>query len=175
MNDTERPKDETERIMGSFTNFIGAEQEKELKQWNREHPQYAKTPEELINECPEEDDDTFNYVEPTKIQVKVRIISDRDYLKSELEAKRSIKCVHLVFRPANKDFMTLFKKCPNLKLVQIPKSYYVSVSQTMRELMIEKKVIFIEGDVWGHRRDISPWAVVTIEKSIYDEAEAKFK
>jgi hypothetical protein len=34
--------------------------------------------------------------------------------------------------------------------------------------------MLIMGDVWGHRKDLSTWATVNVEKSALDSARDKF-
>lgn len=118
------------------------------------------------------------YVEPETIERELRVISNRDDLK-KLDPERPsatnvTKNVHMAFRPSSKDIMVLTGKLPGLEIIQTPKSYRSSISSAMEIYLENIQVALIEGDVWGHRKDINEWAKVRIPKSKYDAAVSKF-
>ena len=86
--------------------------------------------------------------------MKYRILSSREEINS-LELKERI--VHFSFRPSNKDIFKLVEACPNLKAVQIPKSYIKTVSKTTNMFLEMQGIAILEGDVWGHRKDIDEY------------------
>ena len=131
---------------------------------------------EQTNNIPEATDKI--YVEPETVAVVLRVISNRDDLM-KLESERPsaanvTKGVHLAFRPSSKDIMVLTNKLPGLEIVQTPKSYRSSISSAMQIYLENIQIALIEGDVWGHRKDINEWADVKILKSKYDAAVSKF-
>jgi hypothetical protein len=131
---------------------------------------------EQPNNIPEATDKI--YVEPETVAVVLRVISNRDDLM-KLESERPsaanvTKGVHLAFRPSSKDIMVLTNKLPGLEIVQTPKSYRSSISSAMQIYLENIQIALIEGDVWGHRKDINEWADVKILKSKYDAAVSKF-
>ena len=86
--------------------------------------------------------------------MKYRILNSREEINS-LELKERI--VHFSFRPSNKDIFKLVEACPNLKAVQIPKSYIKTVSKTTNMFLEMQGIAILEGDVWGQRKDIDEY------------------
>jgi len=67
------------------------------------------------------------------------------------------RMVHLAFRPSNMDVMSLINQCPRLRAVQIPPSYYRTMSDAARQFLEIQGVTVLKGDVWGHRKDIDEY------------------
>jgi len=70
--------------------------------------------------------------------------------------------VHFCFRPSEKDVFKLTHKCPNVKIVQLPESYYSTLSNTTKTLLSIKNIEIHVGNVWGHRTDIDKYITVDI-------------
>lgn len=114
------------------------------------------------------------------IDVKIRVISDREEIDS-LSPRE--KMVHLAFRASNVDFVKLMQKCPRLQAVQMPPSYKKTMSSALAGFLQMQGIDMIEGDVWGHRKDIDEYFTVPdetvatiksmIEKGITPEETAK--
>ena len=68
--------------------------------------------------------------------------------------------VHLTFRPSNKDIFGLVETCPKIEVVQLPKSYINTVSKSIEMFLEMQRIQLIEGDVWGHRKDINEYYTV---------------
>jgi len=84
--------------------------------------------------------------------MQIRVISTKEEI-GELSADERI--VHCAFRPNYKDVHHILDMCPKLEAIQIPKSYYDTIAETVTLLLKDKKVELIEGDVQGHRKDVS--------------------
>ncbi|MDD3247105.1 MAG: DUF1699 family protein [Methanosarcina sp.] len=89
--------------------------------------------------------------------MKIRIVSSRDEI---LSLNPNEKVIHFAFRPSNKDVFLLVEICPRLEVVQLPKSYQKTISKSMEMFLGMQKVQLIEGDVWGHRKDINEYYTV---------------
>ena len=111
--------------------------------------------------------------ENVTVPITVRVVSNRRDLET-LESDRSIKSVHVAFRPSGKDILLVHKKFPNLQLVQLPKSYRATIAGFIENYLADQSIMLIMGDVWGHRKDLSTWATVNVEKSALDSARDKF-
>lgn len=109
--------------------------------------------------------------EPT-VEIPMRIISKRSELKG-MAGDRSVKSVHMAFRPSNIDLLTAVKKFPNVQLVQLPKSYRDTLAKSMEMYLADQNIMLIVGDVWGHRKDISEWVSIKIPTTMLDEARSK--
>jgi hypothetical protein len=83
--------------------------------------------------------------------MKIRIVSSREEINS-LEPGE--KLIHLTFRPANTDIFSLVQTCPNVKAIHIPSSYIRTISNSIRTFLDMQGIALLEGDVWGHRKDI---------------------
>ena len=96
--------------------------------------------------------------------MKIRIISSREEINS---IRPNEKAVHLAFRASNVDFLNLLKKVPRLQMVQVPPSYMKTMSKAIEVFLDMQGVKLLEGDVWGHRKDIDEY--FTVEDSTIQE------
>jgi hypothetical protein len=87
--------------------------------------------------------------------MKIRIVSNKEEI-STLNPNERI--VHLAFRPSNQDIFALVEACPRLEVIQIPKSYKSTISKSIEIFLDMKRINLIEGDVWGHRKDLNEYA-----------------
>ncbi|MBZ3935278.1 DUF1699 family protein [Methanimicrococcus blatticola] len=92
--------------------------------------------------------------------MKIRIISSKDEIGT---LKTGDKIVHLAFRPSNKDIMTLVSLCPSVKAIHIPSSYKKTLSESIQMFLTMHNVVLLEGDVWGHRKDINEYFEIPAE------------
>ena len=95
--------------------------------------------------------------------MKIRVVSSKDEI-STLDPDEEI--VHLAFRPSSKDIFALVNTCPGLKALHIPSSYNKTVSSSIGMFLEMKQIQLMEGDVWGHRKDINEY--YEIKASILD-------
>jgi len=86
--------------------------------------------------------------------MKIRVVSSRDEIPHLNPAE---KVIHLAFRPSNKDIFSLVQTCPKVEVIQIPSSYRRTVSKSIEMFMQMQDIKLIEGDVWGHRKDINEY------------------
>lgn len=86
--------------------------------------------------------------------MKIRIISSKDEIRT---LKSADKIVHLAFRPSNTDVMTLISLYPSVKAIHIPSSYKRTLSESIQMFLAMQNVALLEGDVWGHRKDINEY------------------
>jgi hypothetical protein len=87
--------------------------------------------------------------------MKIRVVSSSEEI-STLNPNERI--VHLAFRPSNKDILRLVEACPKIEVIQLPKSFKSTVSKSIELFLDMKRIRLIEGDVWGHRKDINVYA-----------------
>ncbi len=86
--------------------------------------------------------------------MKIRVVSSSEEI-STLNPNERI--VHLAFRPSNKDIFVLVEACPKIEVIQLPKSYKSTISKSIEMFLEMQKIQLIEGDVWGHRKDINAY------------------
>ena len=96
--------------------------------------------------------------------MKMRVVSCRDEIFN-LNPNEHI--VHLAFRPSNKDVFGLVDSCPKIEAIQLPKSYRSTVSKSIEMFLEMQKVQLLEGDVWGHRKDINEY--YTVPSSVIEQ------
>src|SRR5690606_18876998 len=89
--------------------------------------------------------------------MKIRVVSTGNEI---LSLNPNEKVVHLAFRPSNKDVFLLVETCPKLEVIQLPKSYRRTVSRAIEMFLEMQKVELLEGDVWGHRKDINEYFII---------------
>ena len=89
--------------------------------------------------------------------MKIRVVSSREEI-STLNPQERI--VHLAFRPSNKDIFELVEACPKIEVIQLPKSYFNTVSKSIGMFLKMQRIQLLQGDVWGHRKDIDEYYIV---------------
>jgi hypothetical protein len=96
--------------------------------------------------------------------MKIRIISSREEINS---LRPNEKAVHMSFRASNVDYLNLLQKVPRLQLVQVPSSYMKTMSKAIEVFLEMQGVKLLQGDVWGHRKDLDEY--FNIEDSTIEE------
>lgn len=96
--------------------------------------------------------------------MKIRVVSSKDEINT-LSTDEEI--IHLAFRPSNKDIFELVQTCPEMKALHIPGSYKKTVSKSILLFLDMQNIKLLEGDVWGHRKDINEY--YEIKKSVFDK------
>ena len=86
--------------------------------------------------------------------MRIRVVSSREEI---FTLNPNERLVHLAFRPSNKDILGLVETCPKVEVIQLPKSYMRTVSKSIEMFLQMQRVQLIEGDVWGHRKDINEY------------------
>ncbi|MDD1753362.1 MAG: DUF1699 family protein [Methanotrichaceae archaeon] len=98
--------------------------------------------------------------------MKLRVVSS----KSEIDdVSKNEQMVHLAFRASNTDIFKLFQNCPRLRAIQVPASYRKTLSRASEMFLDMQGVELIEGDVWGHRKDINEY--YTVDDSVFNRIE----
>jgi hypothetical protein len=86
--------------------------------------------------------------------MRIRVVSSREEI---FTLNPNERIVHLAFRPSNKDIFALVETCPKIEVIQLPKSYKRTVSKSIEMFLEMQRIQLIEGDVWGHRKDINEY------------------
>jgi len=86
--------------------------------------------------------------------MKIRIVSSREEI---FTLNPNERIVHMTFRPSNKDIFGLVETCPRIEVIQLPKSYMATVSKSIEMFLGMQRIQLLEGDVWGHRKDINEY------------------
>jgi hypothetical protein len=92
--------------------------------------------------------------------MRIRVVSSKEEINS---LGSSEKIIHLAFRPSNKDIFSLVQACPNVKAIHIPGSYIKTISNSTRIFLEMQDISLLEGDVWGHRKDINEYSEIKPE------------
>ena len=102
--------------------------------------------------------------------MKIRVVSSREEIST---LKPNERIVHLTFRPSNKDIIAVVEACPKVEVIQLPKSYRRSIAKSIEMFLTMKRIQLIEGDVWGHRKDISEYYNISSSVNIEQPAPSK--
>jgi hypothetical protein len=89
--------------------------------------------------------------------MQIRVVSSREEI---FTLNPNERIVHLAFRPSNKDVLGLVETCPKIEVIQVPKSYMATVSNSIKMFLEMQRIQLIEGDVWGHRKDINEYFII---------------
>lgn len=98
--------------------------------------------------------------------MRIRIVSSKEEINS---LGPSEKIIHLAFRPSNKDIFSLVEACPNVKAIHVPSSYIKTVSNSTKIFLDMQGIALLEGDVWGHRKDINEYS--EIKQEVFDRIQ----
>jgi hypothetical protein len=90
--------------------------------------------------------------------MRLRVISARNEIPN---LNPNEKTVHLAFRASNVDFLNLMQKCPRLRMIQVPPSYRKTMSSAIQVFLDMQGIEMLEGDVWGHRKDLDEYFTVS--------------
>jgi hypothetical protein len=96
--------------------------------------------------------------------MKIRVVSSREEI---FTLNPNERIIHLAFRPSNKDIFGLVETCPKIEVIQLPKSYMRTVSKSIKMFLEMQRIKILEGDVWGHRKDINEY--YTIPSSVIEK------
>ncbi|NMB86135.1 MAG: hypothetical protein A4E44_00970 [Methanosaeta sp. PtaB.Bin018] len=89
--------------------------------------------------------------------MRIRVISSKTDIP---KLNQNEKMIHLAFRASNVDFINLIQKCPRLRMIQLPPSYRRTISNSTLAFLNMQDIELIEGDVWGHRKDLDEYFIV---------------
>jgi len=73
----------------------------------------------------------------------------------------------MAFRASNVDFLNLIQKAPRLQMVQVPTSYMKTMSNAIEVFLDMQGIELLQGDVWGHRKDLDEY--FTVEDATIEE------
>ena len=96
--------------------------------------------------------------------MRLRVISARDEIPN---LNPNEKMIHLAFRASNVDFLNLMQRCPRLRMIQVPPSYHKTMSNAIQVFLDMQGIELLQGDVWGHRKDLDEY--FTVEESTIEE------
>jgi hypothetical protein len=99
--------------------------------------------------------------------MKIRVVSSREEI---FKLNPNERIVHMAFRPSNKDIFGLVETCPKIEVIQLPQSYRRTVSKSIGTFLDMQRVQMIEGDVWGHRKDLNEY--YDIPSSVIEKIKA---
>ena len=99
--------------------------------------------------------------------MRLRVISARTEIPN---LNPNEKTVHLAFRASNVDYLNLMQRCPRLRMIQVPPSYHKTMSSAIQVFMEMQGIDMLEGDVWGHRKDLDEY--YTVDETILKEINA---
>ena len=96
--------------------------------------------------------------------MRLRVVSG----KSEIpNLNPNEKMVHLAFRASNVDFLNLMQRCPRLRTIQVPHTYQKTMSDAIQVFLEMQGIELLEGDVWGHRKDLDEY--YTVDEATIEE------
>jgi hypothetical protein len=99
--------------------------------------------------------------------MRLRVISARTEIPN---LNPNEKTVHLAFRASNVDFLNLMQRCPRLRMIQVPPSYNKTMSNAIQVFLEMQGIDMLEGDVWGHRKDLDEY--YTVDNTTLEEIHA---
>ena len=74
--------------------------------------------------------------------MKIRVVSSKKEID---ELNRNEQIIHLAFRASNTDIFRLLQTCPRLKAIQVPSSYYKTMSHAGQMFLEIQGVEIVEG------------------------------
>ncbi len=92
--------------------------------------------------------------------MRLRVVSARNEIPN---LNPNEKMIHLAFRASNVDYLNLMQRCPRLRMIQVPPSYMRTMSDAIQVFMDMQGIELLQGDVWGHRKDLDEYFTVEDE------------
>jgi hypothetical protein len=86
--------------------------------------------------------------------MRLRVISAKNEIQN---INPNEKFAHMAFRASNTDFINLIQRSPRLKMIQVPPSYCKTMSHAVQVFLNIQGVELLQGDVWGHRKDLDEY------------------
>ena len=99
--------------------------------------------------------------------MRLRVVSARN---ESPNLNPNEKTGHLAFRASNVDFLNLMQRCPRLRMIQVPPSYRKTMSNAIQVFLDMQGIELLEGDVWGHRKDLDEY--FTVDETTVEEISA---
>jgi len=102
--------------------------------------------------------------------MKLRVVSSRNEIQNLNPNERMI---HVGFQANNSDYLNLIQKCPKSRIIQVPFTYYSSLSQSILMFMDIQGIKMLEGDIWDceeHQTDY-----FSVDDSIVEEIRSLSK
>jgi hypothetical protein len=96
--------------------------------------------------------------------MRLRVLSARDEIPN---LNPNEKFVHMAFRASNVDFLNLMQRSPRLRMIQVPPSYHKTMSNAINVFLDMHGIELLQGDVWGHRKDLDEY--FTVEDTTVEE------
>jgi hypothetical protein len=96
--------------------------------------------------------------------MRLRVVSEKTEIPN---LNPNEKMVHLAFRASNVDFLNLMQRCPRLRTIQVPHTYQKTMSNAIQVFLEMQGIELLEGDVWGHRKDLDEY--YTVEDATVEE------
>ena len=96
--------------------------------------------------------------------MRLRVVSARNEIPN---LNPNEKMIHLAFSASNVDYLNLMQRCPRLRLIQVPPSYMKTMSNAIDTFLDMQGIELLEGDVWGHRKDLDEY--FTVEDATLNE------
>ena len=100
--------------------------------------------------------------------MRLRVVSARSEIPN---LNPNEKMIHMAFRASNVDFLNLMQRCPRLRMIQVPPSYMRTMSDAIQVFMDMQGIELLQGDVWGHRKDLDEYFTVEDETEPEPTAE----
>jgi hypothetical protein len=99
--------------------------------------------------------------------MRLRVVSSKNEIPN---LNPNEKLIHLEFRASNVDFLNLMQRCPRMRMIQVPPSYRKTMSNAIQVFLDMQGIELLEGDVWGHRKDLDEY--FTVDETTVEEISA---
>ena len=96
--------------------------------------------------------------------MRLRVVSARNEIPN---LNPNEKFVHMAFRASNVDFLNLMQRSLRLRMIQVPPSYHKTMSNAIKVFLDMQGIELLQGDVWGHRKDLDEY--FTVEDTTVEE------
>jgi len=96
--------------------------------------------------------------------MRLRVVSAKNEIQN---LNPNEKFVHMAYRASNTDFINLIQRSPRLRMIQVPPSYCKTMSHAIQVFLDMQGIELLQGDVWGHRKDLDEY--FTVEDTTVEE------
>jgi len=106
----------------------------------------------------------------TRKYMRLIVLSERNEIPN---LNPNEKFIHMAFRASNVDFLNLMQRSPRLRMIQVPPSYHKTMSNAIKVFLDMQGIELLQGDVWGHRKDLDEY--FTVEDATIEEIRSLAK
>jgi hypothetical protein len=96
--------------------------------------------------------------------MRLRVISTKNEIQN---LNPNEEFAHVAFRASNTEILNMMQRSPRLRMIQVAPSYHKTMTIAVQAFLDIQGVELLQGDVWGHRKDLDEY--LSVEDATIEE------